>query len=68
MLYLHTNDNRIIDMNQIMFHTQEDRGNVLTKPIMCHRKNAWLGSAFYFWAEEEDAIRWGYDVFGTHRF
>lgn len=61
MLYLHTNDNRIIDMNQIMFHTQEDRGNVLTKPIMCRRKNAWLGSAFYFWAEEEDAIRWGYD-------
>ena len=44
-----------------MFHTQEDRGYVLTKPIMCSRKNTWLGTAYYFWAEEEDAIRWGYD-------
>ena len=44
-----------------MFHTQEDRGYVLTKPIMCSRKNAWLGTAYYFWAEEDDAIRWGYD-------
>ncbi len=48
-------------MNQIMFHTQEDRGYVLTKPILCNRKSAWLGTAYYFWAEEEDAIRWGYD-------
>lgn len=48
-------------MNQIMFHTQEDRGYVLTKPILCSRKNAWLGTAYYFWAEEDDAIRWGYD-------
>ena len=43
-------------MNQIMFHTQEDRGYVLTKPILCSRKNAWLGTAYYFWAEE-DMIR-----------
>lgn len=48
-------------MNQIMFHTQEDRGCVLTKPILCSRKNAWLGTAYYFWAEEDDAIRWGFD-------
>lgn len=44
-----------------MFHTQENRGNVLTKPILCSRKNAWLGTAYYFWADEDDAIRWGYD-------
>lgn len=45
----------------IMFHTQQDRGNVLTHPILCERKDAWFGTAYYFWAEEEDAIRWGYD-------
>lgn len=44
-----------------MFHTQEDRGCVLAKPLLCHRKNAWLGTAYYFWGEEEDAIRWGED-------
>lgn len=48
-------------LNQIMFHTQEDRGYALTKPILCRRKDAWLGTAYYFWAEVEDAIRWGYD-------
>lgn len=42
-----------------MFHTQEDRGYTLTKPLLCSRKNAWLGTAYYFWGEEEDAIRWG---------
>lgn len=48
-------------MNDIMFHTQEDRGNVLKHPILCNRKDAWLGTGYYFWAAEEDAIRWGYD-------
>lgn len=47
-----------------MFHTQEDRGNVLSGPILCIRKNAWLGTAYYFWAEDEDAVRWGYDSKG----
>ena len=47
-----------------MFHTQEDRGYTLTKPLLCSRKNAWLGTAYYFWGEEEDAIRWGYDSKG----
>ena len=46
-------------MNQIMFHTQEDRGTILNQPILCERKNAWFGTAYYFWEDEVDAIRWG---------
>lgn len=46
-------------MNQLMFHTQEDRGTVLIRPILCERKDAWFGTAYYFWADEIDAIRWG---------
>lgn len=42
-----------------MFHTQENRGVVLSRPILCKRKDAWLGTAYYFWADEVDAIRWG---------
>jgi hypothetical protein len=44
-----------------MFHTQETRLRRLTKPILCERKNAWLGIGFYFWDDVEDAIRWGND-------
>lgn len=47
-----------------MFHTQENRGTTLTHPILCNRKDAWLGTAYYFWADEEDAIRWGLDSKG----
>lgn len=46
-------------MNQIMFHTQENRGTVLQHPLPCRRKDAWLGTAFYFWADELDAVSWG---------
>lgn len=46
-------------MNQFMFHTQEDRGTVLTTPIMCDRTDAWFGAGYYFWADEEDAVNWG---------
>ncbi len=46
-------------MDQIMFHTQEDRGTVLTQPILCERGDAWFGTAYYFWADEIDALRWG---------
>lgn len=42
-----------------MFHTQEDRGTVLSRPILCDRKDAWFGMAYYFWADEIDAINWG---------
>lgn len=46
-------------MDQIMFHTQENRGNVLKQPMLCTRKDAWFGTGYYFWADEIDAIRWG---------
>lgn len=48
-------------MNEIMFHTQEDRGIILSEPCLCNRKDAWLGTAYYFWKDEVDAIRWGED-------
>lgn len=43
-----------------MFHTQEHRRKELDSPIMCLRDDAWLGEAFYFWYDEEDAHRWGH--------
>lgn len=43
-----------------MYHTQEKWENKLTKPIICLRRNAWLGSAYYFWDDETDAIQWGH--------
>lgn len=46
-------------MNQLMFHTQENFGTVLSHPILCERRDAWFGTAYYFWADEIDAIRWG---------
>jgi hypothetical protein len=43
-----------------MFHTQENRGtNKLQGPVKCIRDDAWLGDAFYFWQNEEDAKMWG---------
>lgn len=42
-----------------MFHTQEDRGVVLTKPILCDRSDAWFGSGYYFWEDRRDAEYWG---------
>lgn len=41
------------------FHTQEKRHKELTKPIKCTKENAWLGEAYYFWEDEQDALRWG---------
>lgn len=42
-----------------MYHTQEKRNSILKVPILCNRKDAWLGSGFYFWDQELDAIHWG---------
>ena len=42
-----------------MFHTQESRLLRLKKPLLCERKDAWLGIGYYFWNDIEDAIRWG---------
>lgn len=43
-----------------MYHTQEKWGIRLAAPIICKRNNAWLGSAYYFWDFEMDAIHWGH--------
>ena len=48
-------------MNQVMFHTQEYRGDILTHPVFCEKKDACFGTAYYLWAKETDAIRWGYN-------
>jgi len=43
-----------------MYHTQERRAKKLTAPIFCTNSNAWLGEAYYFWADEVDAVKWGH--------
>jgi hypothetical protein len=42
-----------------MFHTQEKRLYRLTAPMLCKKSDAWLGSGYYFWNDEVDAIHWG---------
>lgn len=44
-----------------MYHTQEKRKIRLENPVICRRGDAWLGSGYYFWDEEMDAISWGYN-------
>ncbi len=41
------------------YHTQENRNNRLSEPILCVKENAWLGEAYYFWENEDDAVFWG---------
>jgi hypothetical protein len=42
-----------------MYHTQEKRDKRLTKPVICKRPDAWLGTAYYFWHDIYDAHKWG---------
>ncbi len=60
---------------QVMFHTQEKRNVRLKMAEKCYKDNAWLGDAYYFWAEERDALLWGkrskratgyYEVYTAH--
>lgn len=44
-----------------MYHTQEKRNSILTKPVICKKPYAWLGNGYYFWNDEIDAIKWGND-------
>ena len=44
-----------------MYHTQERWLKLLAEPVVCKRKDAWLGLGYYFWDMIEDAIRWGND-------
>jgi hypothetical protein len=42
-----------------MFHTQERRQRRLSSPIKCVRLDAWLGPAYYYWYDLQDAFDWG---------
>jgi hypothetical protein len=46
-------------MNDKFYHTQENRGIILDKPIICKSDSAWMGEAYYFWYDENDAQFWG---------
>jgi len=42
-----------------MYHTQEKWSQRLSDPIICNRRDAWLGEGYYFWDEQQDARIWG---------
>jgi len=42
-----------------LYHTQEHRNTELLQPKKCYRDDAWLGEAYYYWYDEDDAHRWG---------
>lgn len=46
-------------MQRTMYHTQEKWPQRLTAPIICDRRDAWLGEGFYFWSLQQDARIWG---------
>lgn len=46
-------------MLRTMYHTQEKWPQQLTAPIICDRKDAWLGEGYYFWGVLQDARIWG---------
>ena len=57
--YTFASQNQITIMR--VFHTQESREYELKFPKKCFRDDAWLGEAYYFWKEIEDAEDWGYN-------
>lgn len=42
-----------------MYHTQENRGVILSEPVECFRDDAWLGNGYYYWLNKDDAEMWG---------
>ena len=46
-------------MTRKMYHTQEKWPKRLADPIICVRRDAWLGEGFYFWDLQQDARIWG---------
>ncbi|MEO5582475.1 MAG: hypothetical protein ABIR66_07265, partial [Saprospiraceae bacterium] len=38
------------------------RKNILTLPVKCIRKDAWLGEGYYYWHDLFDAEKWGLDA------
>ena len=45
--------------NKEVYHTLENRAIPAEGPILCNRNNAWLGTAYYFWFDINDAHIWG---------
>ena len=46
-------------MRREMYHTREKRENRLFAPVLCTRRDAWLGHGYYFWDDIKDADVWG---------
>lgn len=46
-------------MRREMYHTQEKWQKRLVEPILCTRRDAWLGYGYYFWGDLNDAVNWG---------
>lgn len=42
-----------------MYHTQERRKTFLAAPVQSVQSNAWLGKAYYYWYDAQDAFNWG---------
>ncbi|MBC7555099.1 MAG: hypothetical protein H7257_14115 [Taibaiella sp.] len=42
-----------------MYHSQKRKSVRLSEPIICTKDNAWLGVAWYFWYDLDDAVFWG---------
>lgn len=48
-------------MNRVLYQTLCKRDKRCNAPGLCKKSNAWLGKGYYFWLNEDDAIRWGLD-------
>lgn len=48
-------------MNRTFYQTLEKRKIRAISPGFCKKSTAWLGSGYYYWLNDEDAIRWGQD-------
>ena len=46
-------------INKEIYHTLENRAIPVEGPILCNKDNAWLGTAYYFWYDVNDAHIWG---------
>ncbi|MCL4548640.1 MAG: hypothetical protein M1495_08735 [Bacteroidetes bacterium] len=46
-------------MNRICYQTVEKRRIRTDSAIYCSKPNAWLGSGYYFWLNENDTLKWG---------
>lgn len=51
-----------MNVGKILYHTVEDRNNLeyvrSHAPFLCNRKDAWLGSGYYFWEYFVDFAHW----------